>query len=69
MFTLIIYMFLQDYYSSAVKTIVIPDFVTEQDCRYAGAQSETASRMLITNPKKNQTLTHEFICIKKSSSL
>ena len=68
MFTLIIYMFLQGPYynnSSSIETIIIPGFATEQDCRYAGAQSETTSRMLVSH-KNNIALTHEFICIKKS---
>ena len=68
MFTLIVYMLLQGpYYNNApsIETITVSGFVTEQDCRYAGAQSETASRMLVSN-KKSITLTHEFICVKKS---
>lgn len=69
MFDLILHMFLQgspwdNSSTPSVTTAVITDFATEEACRYAGAQSEVASRMLVANNKK-VVLIHEFVCVKK----
>lgn len=67
MFTLIVYILFQGpYYSSTfqLETAVVDGFKTEQDCLYAGAQSEVTTRTMVST-KKYLALTHEFICVKK----
>lgn len=45
-------------------TIVVPNFATEQACRQAGAQQETAFRHLADVAPKDIITSSEFICVK-----
>lgn len=44
-------------------TVVVPNFATEQACRYAGAQQETAFRHLADTAPKRVIISSEFICV------